>query len=153
MGACDPRDTIIYHDHGLTLVELCIAVMIAAMLAVVAVPSFSSMLGLYRLNGATAAVWGDLHKARLMAIKEQRTIRVDFTPTSYSLVRAATGQVAFTRNLATEYPGVTLSVATNSLTFRSSGFLDHDNRPVDVQGASKMKRFTVLATGNIGHPS
>jgi prepilin-type N-terminal cleavage/methylation domain-containing protein len=141
------------NQHGFTIVELCITLMIVAILSVVSVPSFTGFMRLYRLNGAAAAVWGDMHKARLMAIKEQRTIRVDFTATSYSLVRADTAEVAFARNLAVEYPGVTLHVATNVMTFRSSGLLDHATRPVDIQGASGLKRFTVLATGSIGHPS
>lgn len=140
-------------EHGFTVMELCIVLMIAAVLAVVSVPQFSSMMRRYRLNGAAMVVWGDVQKARWMAIKETRTIRIDFTATSYTLVRVDTGEVAFTRNLAVLYPGVTLSVTANTLAFRSSGLLDHSTRPVDLQGTSGTKSFTVLATGRVGEIS
>jgi Tfp pilus assembly protein FimT len=141
------------NHHGFTVVELCVVLMIAATLGLVSVPQFTGLLRAYRLNGAIQVVWGDLHHARLMAIKENRTIRVDFTATTYSLVRVDTAQVAFTRNLALQYPGVTLSVATNTMTFRSSGLLDHATRPVEVQNSAGLKTFTVLATGRIGNLS
>ena len=141
------------NHHGFTIIELCVVLMIAATLGVVSVPQFTGLLRAYRLNGATQVVWGDLHNARMLAIKENRTIRVEFTATTYRLVRVDTAEVAFTRNLALQYPGVTLSVATNTMTFRSSGLLDHATRPVDVQNAAGTKNVTVLATGRIGNLS
>src|SRR5688500_16266322 len=103
--------------------------MIASILATVAVPQLTSLTWRYQLNGATRVVWGDLHKARLMAIKENRTVQVIFTSTTYSLVRADTAEVVFSRNLVTEYPGITLTAPT-TLAFASSGLLTGSTQTV-----------------------
>src|SRR2546427_3167323 len=42
------------------------------------------------------------HRARLLAIKDKGTIRIEFDHDSYKVVRAATGEVAFRRNLSIE---------------------------------------------------
>jgi prepilin-type N-terminal cleavage/methylation domain-containing protein len=141
---------MVRNHHGFTLVELCIAVMIAAILGAVAAPSMTGFLRIYRLNGAARVVWGDLHRARLMAIKENRTIRVDFTSTAYTLVRVDTAEVAFTREMTTSYPGITLTVAPNTLSFVSTGLLNGAQRTVQVQSATGTKSFSVLPTGQIG---
>ena len=60
------------HEHGFTLVELCIGVMIVSLLGAVAAPHLSGLLRQYRLNGAAQVVWGDLHRARLTAIVQRR---------------------------------------------------------------------------------
>jgi type II secretory pathway pseudopilin PulG len=144
---------IIRSEQGITLVELLISTMILAILGLVAAPQFTGLSQSFRLNGATKVVWGDLHKARLMAIKEGRTIRVDFTNISYDIIRADTAEVAWHRNLALDYPGVTVSITNNTITFGSTGTAGSGSKTIGVQSSAGAKSFTILTTGRIGNIS
>ena len=74
-------------EAGFTLVELMIAMMIMSILAVATAPQLIGLLRSYRLNGAAGLVWTDLYRARMLAIKERRSVQVDFTSTAYNIVR------------------------------------------------------------------
>src|SRR6267378_1990714 len=95
------------NTRGFTLVELLIALMIMGIMAAIAVPRFSGLIKNYRLTNAARIVWLDLHRAKMMAIKQGRTMRVDFTATSYNIVRVDTAAVVLSRNLSVHYPSVT----------------------------------------------
>jgi prepilin-type N-terminal cleavage/methylation domain-containing protein len=141
---------MIANERGFTLVELLIGAMIISIMGAFAAPQFGSTLRAYRLNGATQVIWGDLHKARLMAIKENRTIRVDFTESAYEIVRVDTAVVAFRRNLAADFPGITVSIPNNTISFGSTGTAGGGGKTVQVQGATGSKNFTIATTGRIG---
>jgi prepilin-type N-terminal cleavage/methylation domain-containing protein len=141
---------MIANKHGFTLVELLIGAMIISIMGVFAAPQFGNTLRAYRLNGAAQVIWGDLHKARLMAIKENRTIRVDFTSGTYEIVRVDTAEVVFQRNLTTDFPGITTSIQNNTISFGSTGTAG-GGKTVQVQGSTGCKRFTILTTGRIGN--
>ena len=138
---------MIANERGFTLVEVLIGAMIIAIIAAFAAPQFGSTFRAYRLSGATMVVWGDLHKERLMAIKENRNIRVDF----YTIVRVNTGEVAFSRNLVANYPGVAVSIQDNMVTFGSTGTAGAGGKTVQVQNSAGTKAFTILTTGRIGN--
>jgi prepilin-type N-terminal cleavage/methylation domain-containing protein len=142
---------MIANERGFTLVELLIGAMIISIMGAFAAPQFGSTLRAYRLNGATKVIWGDLHKARLMAIKENKTIRVDFTASAYEIVRVDTAVVAFRRNLASDFTGITVSISNNTISFGSTGTAGGGGKAVQVQGATGCKRFTILTTGRIGN--
>ena len=144
---------IITSENGFTVIELLIGAMIVAILGVVAAPQFTGLLQRFRLNGATRVVWGDLHKARLMAIKENTAMTITFTANSYNITRTLTGQVALQRNLAQDYPGVTVSITNNAITFGSTGTAGGGSQTVQVQSSAGTKSFTVLTTGRIGNVS
>jgi prepilin-type N-terminal cleavage/methylation domain-containing protein len=142
---------MIANERGFTLIELLIGTMIIAIIAAFAAPQFGSILRAYRLNGATNVVWGDLHKARLMAIKENRNIKVDFAGTSYNFIRVDTGQVVLSRNLAVDYPGTTVSISNDTVTFGTTGTAGGGGKTIQVQGSGGTKTFTILTTGRIGN--
>lgn len=144
---------MIANERGFTLVELLIGTMILAILGTVAAPQFTGLLRNFRLNGAAKVIWGDLHKARMMAIRENTAIRVDFTSSAYDIVRVNTAAVAFRRNLALDYPGITVSITNNTVTFGSTGTAGGGSQTVQVQSATGMKSFTILTTGRIGNIS
>jgi hypothetical protein len=81
-----------------------------AILSLAVAPQINGILSSFRLGGATKVVWGDLHKARLTAIKEGRTMRVDFTSNSYNIVRVDTDEIVSRRMLSIDYPGVIISI-------------------------------------------
>src|SRR5215831_9116698 len=97
---------------GFTLVELLIALMIMGIIAAIAVPRFSGLIKNYKLTNAAKVVWLDLHRAKMMAIKHGRTMRVDFTATSYHIVRVDTDAVVLSRNLSVHYPASIMAPAT-----------------------------------------
>jgi prepilin-type N-terminal cleavage/methylation domain-containing protein len=144
---------MITNERGFTLVELLVGAMILSIMGVFAAPQFGSTLRGYRLNGATKVIWGDLHKARLIAIKENRTIRVDFTASAYEIVRVDTAVVAFRRNMAADFPGITVTIQHNTISFGSTGTTGGGGKTIQVQNATGSKSFTILTTGRIGNIS
>jgi Tfp pilus assembly protein FimT len=141
------------HESGLTLVELTIVIMTIGILAAFTAPQLRGLINSYQLSGAAKLVWVDLHRARMIAIKENGTIRVDFTSTSYTVVRVTTGAVIFSRNLSSNYPTITIRITGNSVTFGSTGTVPPPSKTIQVQGLSHSKSFTILATGRIGNIS
>src|SRR5215469_10951958 len=57
-------------DHGFTVVELMITLGVAAILMVIAIPSFSHMINANRLTTAANELVGALNAARMEAIKK-----------------------------------------------------------------------------------
>jgi Tfp pilus assembly protein FimT len=135
---------------GYAVVELFVTIMIIGILASFSVSQLRGRLRSYQVTGAARLIWVDLPRGRTLAIKENRTIRVDFTSTSYTIVRVATGAVVFNRNLSSNYPGVTLGNPGSSLSFGCTGTASPASLTVQVQGASESKSFTVTATGRSG---
>jgi prepilin-type N-terminal cleavage/methylation domain-containing protein len=142
------------HEAGFTVVELLIVIMIIASVSAFALPQLSGLLQGYRLNGGARVVWGDLHRARLMAIKEGRTIRIDVkSATTYEFVRADTAEVAFRRNLSPDYPGITVALTNDTASFGSTGTMGGGSKTVTIQSPTATKSFTILTTGRIGNMS
>ncbi len=74
-------------ESGFTLIELLVVVVMLAILATVAIPSFNSWFALTRLNGAGRQVFTDLRTAKALAIAKDNDVVVTFDPTtsSYSI--------------------------------------------------------------------
>lgn len=66
-------------SSGFTSLELMIVVAIVAILAALAIPSFSSTLEKQRITSAAEAILADLRWARAEAIKRNKEVRVAFT--------------------------------------------------------------------------
>lgn len=93
---------------GFTVLELMVAIGIAAIVMAVAVPSFMSWLPTLRLSSAARQVATDLQVARMKAISQNTSYTVTFTPSngtySYSTDSRDIGQL---------YPGISISSAPN----------------------------------------
>jgi type II secretory pathway pseudopilin PulG len=143
---------ILKSERGLTLVELCIGIMIVTIFGAITAPQLTGLLRGFRINGAAKVVWGDLHRARMMAIKENRTIRVNFiTGASYEFIRVGTApeEKPFRRNLTNDFPGITVSISNNTISFGSTGTAG-GGKTVQVQSSTASKSFTIFTTGRIG---
>jgi prepilin-type N-terminal cleavage/methylation domain-containing protein len=142
---------MITNERGFSLVELLIGIMVIGIIGAFAAHQFDNLLRSYRFNGAIKVVWGDLHKARFMAIKENRPIRVDFDGNSYNFIRSDTAEVVFSRNLASTYPGITISISNDTVTFGTTGVAGSGSKLVQIKTLGCTKTFTILTTGRIGN--
>jgi type IV fimbrial biogenesis protein FimT len=136
-------------QKGFSLIEVLISLGILVILAAIAIPQMRGIIENYRLNGAARVVWSDMQNAKMTAIRENERIRVDFYPTSYNFVRIGTiNEVIFTRNLANDYPGVTINSSRENITFNSRGTVNATTITISLAG--KAKNFTIAWTGRIG---
>jgi prepilin-type N-terminal cleavage/methylation domain-containing protein len=141
-------------EKGFTLTEVVVVTAIVAIISAIAIPYMNTLINNYRLNGATRLVWADLQNAKITAIKENRSIRVDFDflARSYTLTRVDTAGIVFTRNLNPDYPTITASkTGGGGITFTSTGATSNINEThtVIVQGPMGSKSIEIKGTGRI----
>ena len=67
-------------QRGMTLVELLVTLVIAAIIAIIAVPSFTGFLARQRLTSDVNEIISVLSFARSEAIKQRTDIAVNFSP-------------------------------------------------------------------------
>jgi prepilin-type N-terminal cleavage/methylation domain-containing protein len=70
-------------NNGFTMLEMAVAMAIAAILASFALPSFISWQGKNRLRGAAINLVGDIEMAKIRAIRENSMVAVLFDAESY----------------------------------------------------------------------
>lgn len=133
------------HCQGFTLMEMMIGIALIGILTVVAVPNIALFSSGYKLRGAAREVATDLQYARLLAVKENRDIRVDFSSNSYQVVRVSGGTVVKSRSFSSDYSNVTLTNV--SITFYSRGNSSANTVTVSIPG--RTKNVTVAFTGRV----
>jgi Tfp pilus assembly protein FimT len=135
-----------------TLANLMAVILIVGSEAIIVYPRINDFIANHRLNNAAREVWQDMHRARLLAIKEKRIIQVEFDHNSYKVVRVATGEIAFRRNLSVNYPDVIINTTDvrGRITFDRTGTAEGNTTEIEIQGPTGTRRFTILATGKIG---
>ena len=67
------------YDSGFTLLELIVALAIAAILAAIAIPNWSLLLPTYRLNSSARQVQSELHRIRMQAASENVRFQLVFS--------------------------------------------------------------------------
>lgn len=133
------------HPRGFTLAELMLVVAILGMLLVLGMPSLAQFSSGYRLREAAREVASDLQYARILAIKENQSLRVDFSPSSYRVVRVSDETEAKSRSFSTDYPDVTLSSV--SIIFDSRG--TSSTSTLTVTNSRGTKSITVASSGKV----
>jgi len=71
------------NNYGFTILELAVAIAIAAIMAAFALPSIVNWQNLSRLRGAAVNMVGDLEMAKIRAIRENSTVAVQFAAENY----------------------------------------------------------------------
>lgn len=109
-------------QRGVTLVELLVALLIVAILAVIAVPYLGHYLAMRRLEGAAQAIYSDLSSAQKYAIAKQQTVRVVYqTGTNWCLGITTASTCDCNTDAACDLGQTTASIY-NSVSLTSSGF-------------------------------
>jgi type IV fimbrial biogenesis protein FimT len=117
--------TMIRHagKRGFTLVEMMIVIAVLAIIAAIAAPNFQTYMAQRRLNGAARLVMTDLMDARMKAVSENNQFKVFFLDThQYKVLddennngTEDTGETSVTKDIQSNYPGVTLSASANPI--------------------------------------
>ena len=103
--------------RGFTLIELMVTIGVMAIIAVIAVPSFNSMLLKQNLNASTRSLVITLEKARSKAALERRLVTV--------ALNSSNSSAADTDSTLNWQPSgkSTLISTTTSITFRADGMV------------------------------
>jgi len=122
--------------RGFTLVELMIALAVAAVLLALATPSFNSLMNANRLTSASNEFVGTLQAARMEALRRNATVQVCTSDDEATcdggsatwIVRTPDGNNDGNPNdaevlrVSTFHPAVQASGDVNALVFRADGF-------------------------------
>ena len=92
--------------RGFTYTELILTVAVAMVTMGIAAPGLMSWIPAMRLSSAARQVATDLQLARMKAIAQNANYTVSFSGNTYSFGGAS-------RNLATLYPGITVTTSSN----------------------------------------
>lgn len=133
---------------GFSLIELMISVLVIAILASVAVPSFQSWLRNTQVRNAAESIANGLQKARAEAVsRNTKTTLVLGADTGWSVNVVSPASVIEQRLAAEGSKNVTRTVlpATSStVTFNSFGLIDAAN----ADGSAPFTRVDLAATGS-----
>jgi prepilin-type N-terminal cleavage/methylation domain-containing protein len=132
-------------SSGLTLLELIIVLAMVGILIAIAGLNFARFSSAYRLHEATREIASDLQFARLLAVKENRDIRVVFQTDSYAIMRASDLHIVKSRNFKSDYPEIFLTEL--SVTFNSRG--NAYPATVKISHFMETKQVTVTSTGQV----
>lgn len=69
-------------NSGFTLIEMMVAMTVAAILLTIAIPSFTHMIDQNRLKGAAEMLYADLRFARAEAIMRNKPVQISFNANS-----------------------------------------------------------------------
>lgn len=137
-------------QDGITVVELLVVLALMAALLAIAIPSMN-MIGSSRVDGAARTVWSDMQHAKMLAVKNNDDVQVDFGSTGYSF--PSSNSTVFSRNIASEYKDVELETNEPSVTFFSNTTTDvepGDNFEIKIKHGTRQKTITIKPLGHIG---
>lgn len=151
---------------GFSLIELLITIAIAGALTGIAILYAPGMMDNYKVRGATRFVYGDMHMARLRALKEGKEMAVEFVSATAYCIKRKTGTnwdpgcdigaedtldvVTKTVDLSGEYSGVNATSicggATGRVNFNANGTAGCSGNKIEISKGSR-RQFLCIRTG------
>lgn len=141
---------------GVTLIELLIVLVLLGLLAGLAVPSLTRLAASLRSQGALDRLVADLNLARILAVREGRTVELrlaagaDGCVHSYSLRRRDPPSTLKAVELASELPGLCLRHGGNAvIAFNSRGLVRSGAQTLWVQHGARADSVVISFAGRV----
>lgn len=146
-------------NHGFTLLELMIVIVIIGIMIGIATPNFMEYLKSQRLSGATMQLYVDLMNARGQAISENNKVIVELTTNnSYRIIRDLngdgaidTGETGPIKSIHPDYADVTFEPETAGFNpvFYTNGTGAMGKINVTSSSLSKTKTIDISMNGRV----
>jgi Tfp pilus assembly protein FimT len=151
------RDRALGGQAGHTVLELMSVVAILLILLGSAVPSFSQMLSIYALQGASRQVFADLQRARMAAVSENNRYVIRFIDShtytvhddSNSNGTIDAGETVTTVDLQKDWPAITVGATADTLTFLSDATVLAADTATVTSASGKTRTITVNVAGYV----
>ena len=142
-------------DRGYTLIELVVVMSLLLIVALLGQYWLSSQMPRWRLDGATRQVVSDFMEAKMQAVTQGNKYRVTFLDDRYYTIldddnsngKPDPGELLVTRNIQTEYSGVTLT-STNNPIFLPRGTASNLGT-VTLKNSAGSKSISIGITGRV----
>ena len=147
-------------DNGFSIVDLMIALAIASIISVAAIPSLKRWSRNYNVQSAAMDLYAHMQIAKLGAVKENKSWTINFNPgglLGYQ-VRNNTGKIVKTVDFSKKYsseiqytdPTATKTYDDSSITFNPNGLSETGYTYISNKSKSSYYRVGMLyATGSI----
>ena len=124
-------ERLLGHARGFSLVEMLVVLVVAIVMTAIAIPSVTSGVRSYRLNGAVSGVTWAIHSTRYQALMEGYPFQVVFSSAtnSYLIQSMKPPAVAYSNVDTSANPSVPFSgypvvlSANTTLSFRPNGYV------------------------------
>ncbi len=140
-----------HRDSGLALIELMVVIAIIGILAAIATPNYLTYRNSSKMRSAAGIIKGDLHRAKITAVKSNALITVQFASGSYTITslgtRDMTAGVTYTADPVSPLAG-------DNTTFSAKGVPNHSINDtgrivLSAPDSTEMKRITIGRLGQI----
>ena len=138
-------------QRGFTLIEVIIVMAIMAIVAGIAIPSFSANIESQAVRNAAQTLLSHMKQARVRALAENRVVSIKFAVDSYVFDAGTTG---VEKKVTVKYSGFSSNLSLtkknssakpNTLNFRSRGTVG--NTTIDFCSSGFTKRITINSIG------
>ncbi len=138
------------NSNGFSFVELMVVIALIGLLSAIGLPGLLRSLPEKRLKNAARSLYADLQKAKLLAVKENKNVKVTFDTATkqYSFIDDDGNTVAPTVSLADSGAVQYGCNATTLNTWRKPGATDVPDTAIPPSGVTDNITFTNLGVAN-----